>query len=445
VTNTSSGSDEDVDPVTRHAERVSGGVWVGAILAGLFFLVCVQMTKVHPASWNESSRLAAIESFVERGTWQIDESPRAAFTMDKAFIRGKFYSDKMPLLNLAGAGVYALLRWVRGATLALDCGRSGRSCAYYGLTLILVGLPVTGLVWLFFDFLRRRVNIIAASAATTALAFGAMVWPYSLVLNHNLLSGVMLFASFYLISTYRNVLGWLAAGFCAALAVSFDLVSIIMCASIVAIAMVRARRGLAYFAAGALVPLLITVILDYQITGTIAPPYLIPGAYAFPGSNFADTPGGVAPPSSVVEYGFGMLVGAHGLFAYSPVLLFALAGLAIAAFTREDPLRLEAACLGIGYVVLTAYLITHTYNFGGMAHGERLYLSAVPLVMVFAAYPLERVRWRRPVAALFAAFLTVSVLSDWRGARQPWKYIPPPGYLTLDPKTGTIGVGWNAR
>ena len=392
------------------------------------------------------SRIAAIESLVDRGTWQIDESSWVTLTSDKAYIGGRFYSDKMPLLNLLGAGVYGLLHWGWNASLAVDCAESGKPCAYYPLTLTLIGLPGAVLVWLFFQFLRKQqVALGSAVAVTGALTFGAAVWPYCLVINHHLPSAAALFASFYLLQTPRGWWRLVCAGIFAASAVAFDMVSVFMFAGLMATTMVYGLHAIRYFALGAIVPVLITAVLDYQITGTIAPPYMIPGAYAFPGSKFADTAGGVAPSADLLHYGFGMLVGERGLYAYSPVLLFALAGLGIVMFTPGRILRWEAACLGGAYLALTVYLTTGTYNFGGVAYGSRLYLHAVPLVMVFAAFvsPPTPSKWRFAVAPVFAVLMAISIASGYQGAQHPWRHSPPLVHLTRNPETGAIGWWWN--
>ena len=419
---------------------------VGAILVAIFLVACAELTRTGPDSWNDVSRVAAIESVVERGTWRIDESAWVTSTMDKALIRGGYYSDKLPLLNLLGAGVYAVMHWGWGATLAPDCAESGKSCAYYGLTLVTMGLPAAGLVWLFFQFLRKQhIALWTAALATAAMAFGAMVWPFSLVLNHALPSAVALFASLYLLKTNvgRHASVW--AGICAALAVSFDILSLFAFLSLAAISIVPFRARLVYFASGAMVPLLATGLLDYQITGTVAPPYLIPGAYAFPGSPFHDAPGGQAASADLIQYGFRMLIGDHGLHAYSPILVLATVGLVKIALTKGHELRWEATSIGAGLLALSSYLVTRTFNFGGAAYGERFFLHVIPLVMIFVAFvrPLDVSRWRRAFALAFGVLFVLSVASGYQGARHPWRYSQPLGYVTRDSATGTIGWRWN--
>jgi hypothetical protein len=60
-------------------------VWVALI----FLLVWAFFTHAHVGSFNDRSRLAAIESRVARGTWIIDESPFSR-TVDRIFVDGHF-------------------------------------------------------------------------------------------------------------------------------------------------------------------------------------------------------------------------------------------------------------------------------------------------------------------------------------------------------------------
>jgi hypothetical protein len=72
-------------------------------LAVCFFLLAALLTRHGPVSWNDSSRMATIDSLVERHTFAIDGS--SIQTGDKYRYNGKFYSDKPAMLAVVGAGV----------------------------------------------------------------------------------------------------------------------------------------------------------------------------------------------------------------------------------------------------------------------------------------------------------------------------------------------------
>src|SRR5512142_401772 len=202
---------------------------VAAVTALAFFAATAALAKPRPESWNDIGRMAGVESVTERGTWSIDASPWVDQTQDKIRLDdGKFYSDKMPLLTLIGAGVYAPLHYGLGASLAPDCATVARFCAYPWLTRILSALPAALMLALFFLFARRfSVPAWVALLGTLALGLGTLLFPFTAVFNHHVPGAASLFASFYILTARAPILrGWLVlAGFLAALAVSFDLLS----------------------------------------------------------------------------------------------------------------------------------------------------------------------------------------------------------------------------
>lgn len=451
--------------------------WLGVALACGYFVLCIVGTKSAPASWNDISRVAAIESLSERGKWSIDDSEWKDQTQDKVFLNGKFYSDKMPLLSWMAAGTYTLLSRL-GFSLAPNCAR----CAYYPLTLIFVGLPASILIFLFFDFAFRQTQSVfdanarpdagvpktlevssandkrknrsglAALIGTCAFGLATMILPYSLVFNHHVPAAVSLFAAFYLFTTRaKSNERWLSGvGFFAVLAIAFDPLALMFAGALFVTCALRFRLRVSYFLIGAMIPVVLTAWLDYQTAGTLIPPYLIPSGYAYEGSAFPATIGGNGTPDDVPQYAFKMFVGAQGLFAYNPLLFFALAGCIIVAITRTHSLRVEAIVIGLASLALGFYLATRTGNLGGNAYGERYFVNALPIVMafIFFAPPLKNFqnRFARALTIpLFAIALGISVFSSYQGAQHPWQYVPPPAHPTRNAETGALGWKWEAR
>ncbi len=454
---------------------------LGAAMALALLIAIAALTKTKPESWNDIARVASIESLVERGTWAIDDSPWVDETKDKVLLNGHYYSDKMPLMTLLGAGVYAILHgW--GASLAPDCSQAAALCAYRWVTLVLVGIPVALLVWLFFDWARRWSPRWVAVLGTLVLALGSMVLPFALVLNHHAPAAASIFASFYLLvqrqptlktiaarkglnpsglilpfpmsssdaalATRRTERGWLVlAGFLAALAVSFDALSGIVAVSVLAIALVRLRRASLYVALGAVIPIMLTALLDLQIAGTVVPPYLITNGYNYPGSAFPSTVGGNGTPDDYVAYAFRMFLGGKGLFAYNPLLLLGLAGAIRVALQRGHPLRIEGLFTALGFVVLCLYLATNTGNFGGTGYGERWFVVAVPMVLAFLFFvpPLSTATWKNATWVLFIPLLALSIYSSLQGAQAPWQDWLPPLQMTRSAQFPVFGFRWNVR
>ena len=426
----------------------TGPRFVGAAIALAFLVAFFVMAKTEPVSWNDIARTATVESLVERGTWTIDGSPWLELTKDKVFLNGRFYSDKMPLLSLIGAGVYAVARFGLGESLTPGCGHS---CAYFWLAFVLAGIPAALMIWLFFDYARRAAAPMwRAVIGTLAFGLGTMIFPYALVFNHHVPAAASLFASFYLLTT-RGAPGRAAlfgAGLLAALAISFDVLSGITAASLLGIALVRHRRQFAWVLAGALIPLAITALLDYQIAQTIIPPYMITNGYDYPGSAFPATFGGNGTPDDYAAYAFRMFLGGQGLFAYNPLLLFALIGAISMAIKRGHVKQVEAIFVLGGFILLALYLALFTGNLGGTAYGERWYIAAIPVLFSFVFFvpPLGSSTWKSVAWILFLPLLALSILSTLQGAQGPWLYTPPPLQMTRDVNHFPIfGFKWNIK
>ena len=104
-------------------------------LGTIAFLIAALGAKHYAGSWNDGSRLAAVESLLDRGTLAIDDSvfcktpqhlldsghlpyspDRADLleygTYDKLFVRGHFHSDKPAVVSILMAGIYRPLMWL---------------------------------------------------------------------------------------------------------------------------------------------------------------------------------------------------------------------------------------------------------------------------------------------------------------------------------------------
>ncbi len=404
--------------------------------------------KPQPTSWNDISHVAAIESLVERGTWVIDDSPWEAETVDKVLIGGKFYSDKMPLLSFFGAGLYAPLRAL-GVSLAPDCAETTGRCGYFWLVLILMDLPATLMVGLFYVWGRARASAWAALVATIALAAGTMVTPYATVFNHHLPGAVALFASFYIVTggKKRGRGALAAAGLLAALAPAFDGSSGIIALGVAGMALVRYRRDFLFFALGAAIPVLATMLIDYQMLHTVLPPYLVPGGYDYPDAAAAQSAAGLSTANDLYAYAFRMFVGAQGIFAYNPLLLFALAGALRVAIERGHALTSAARITLVSFIALCLYLVLNTGNYGGEAYGIRFFVPAIPILFAFSMFvpPLSGITWKSSPTLVALPLLALSIFSTYQGVRRPWLYTPPPVHFARLDTPPFVGIKWEVR
>jgi hypothetical protein len=475
--------------------RRSLAVWV----ALFFFLVWAFFTHSHVGSFNDRSRMAAVESLVHRGTWIIDESPFAR-TVDRIYVDGHFYSDKPPVLTFIASGVYAVLH--KGFHLTLDASWcdldespchcrafcSGRSdenpdWAYYLLTLALVGLPSALMLALFYHITGLfGFDNPAALLLTATLGLATQVFPYSTVFNSHIPAAACLLASFYALLKVRlleaqaghNTRRWLfVAGLLAALALTFDLGTGLFFVAFFGYAawetlahpgttgavagqisgqeqfrppgtgrvpglfatLASAAKRLPWpYLLGGLLPIALMAFLDYQIVGNPLPPYMYTPGYDYPGSRFPQTIAGNRGPENVLAYGLRLLFGDHGLFALSPVLLWAVVALVWVWRDHRSHLRGTAALVGLTSSLFALYFIFFTDNFGGAAYGPRWYTVFIPLLFFFVAATwgnrispgsevAESVFWTRRL--LFVALAAISLFNSTQGALNPWRTATP--------------------
>jgi len=101
------------------------------LLGAMAFAIAAIGAKPYAGSWNDGSRLATVESLLDRGTLAIEDSIfcqpaqsgmlpydpeqpglNAIGTYDKLFVRGRFYSDKPAVPSILMAAMYKPLMWL---------------------------------------------------------------------------------------------------------------------------------------------------------------------------------------------------------------------------------------------------------------------------------------------------------------------------------------------
>jgi hypothetical protein len=443
--------------------------WCGVILFIAFFLVWMLLTKVDTHSWQEESRIATVQTLVEQDTFIIDHTEFNR-TGDKVFVNDHFYSDKTPLLSVAAAGAYAVLHNVFGLTLdpticvpdkdVAACRAftptGTRFTAFYWLTLIFVGGSAALLVALFWwAMLRAGAGGALATALAIALGLASPIAPYSIVFAGHVPAALCIFAGFLLLvgppgveasaglTTNRQREpakastpdavggGWkfFWAGLLISLSANIDLTLAIFIAAFGLWVLVMRWQALLPYVLGALIPFAVSAAINYWAAGTIVPLYFDPKAYDFVGTVLNTTVGGTNGFYSWefgLHYTYDMFVGQRGLFSFTPMLLFAFGGMAIAVKQRRQ--RGLVIALLSGSFVFAAYLILRTDNFGGLAWGTRWFVPLVPLWWYFAYEAYHRFqqgRWAGLGLALFWGAVLLSFLVAAQGLHDTWREAVP--------------------
>jgi hypothetical protein len=368
------------------------------------------------AAGNDASRWAHIESLVDYGTPSIEAS-RFGRSIDRVLLDGREYSNKPPLVAIAGAALYAPLQAVTGWRLG-DPETAPR--VIWMLTVLLVGLPAATTVALFDRALRRHPTLGATTRVltTVALAAGTLLFSFAVTLNNHVLAALLLLVGALAAFDARGLVAGLAVGLAAGIDLLPGLGFLPIVAMIVLVSSRSRSRELAALAVGAACALTLFVAGNMATTGSPLPPKMVPGAVDLAAQAGPSLAGVVLPQDWT--YPLEVLFGSHGLLLVSPVLIFGVLGLVRAV--RRAPFGSSAAwawmATGIAAQYLGHALVAGSY--GGWSYGYRYLLPIQPLLLLAAPAALESRRLRR----MLVVVLPISVAFSALGAYHPW----PPAF-----------------
>jgi hypothetical protein len=432
-------------------------------------------------SSNDKSRWATIRALVDHGTYVIGkrvEHPRdpkrytdTGIVADPAYRSldivmnpetKEFYSSKPPLMATLLAGEYWLLKRALGWEIVRD------------RWLVIPAIVFTVNVIPFAVYLVLLAQLIEATGKTdfgrllafTTGAVGTFVITFSSTLNnHSPALFCVLFAIYPLVRAYTDgrdmsAGGYLACGFFAGLAATFELPAAALVAALgLPLLIARPRPTLLCFLPGALVPIVALFAANHAALGTLLPPYSQFGGpwYNFEGSHWSKwgTPAGKGidfsrEPTAV--YAFHLLLGHHGWFSLTPIWFVALAGLVGLGIrsardvrkllgrksegTGWTPELFAAMTLVVSVVVFAFYLTrTQSYNYGGFTSGPRWLFWLIPLWLLAIPPAVDRLGRSFSGRLLCALLLGFSVFSVFYPATNPWRH---PWILNLLEFTGTV-------
>lgn len=377
-----------------------------------------------------NSRLATVYSLTEHGTFTIAQTPRDGTnpfepgTVDKVAAGGRIISSKPPVLPLLMTAEYLALR----ATFGWDLNDPEDVLRIvYVMTLTFVGLAQVVILVLFLYASRWATeDRLISTVALATLAFGTQLWGYSTTFNNHLPGTAMALLAVYLAvgmgqgrltpSAWRFWLFGLAAG----LTLTVDLPAAVF--PFLAALYVLWRfpaKVLTWGVAGLLLPLLIHGVVLWSVTGSPLPVQMHKSMYFYEGSYWRYPIGVDALHEPKGTYLFHMTFGRKGIFSLYPILLIGAAGF-LGALTLPG-VRQRGAILagGVGTIILGAYYVLTTNNYGGAAYGFRWFIVAMPVLMWMGVPLLEQARTRK-AWILIALLFGISFYSAWECAAMPW-------------------------
>ena len=193
-------------------------------------------------------------------------------------------------------------------------------------------------------------------------------------------------------------------------------------------------RTFAAFVPSALIPIVAFCGTLYLATGEWRPwevvyakftqegadsPYRYPGSYWLSplGTDWFDQ-----HPEPWPRYLFHLLLGHHGIFSLTPIVLFSALGMLRSILGFDRRLRVFSwMTLGLS-TLLIAFYVVQTHNYGGSTQGARWLFWLFPFWLILLPLGLDAVEgrpWGRRLALLALFF---SVFNTGYGLSQPWSH-----------------------
>jgi hypothetical protein len=420
-----------------------------ALVFLLYAAVLCGFTQLESDSANVHSRLLTIKALVERGTFRFDDGPFVP--VDHIIVGDGFYSDKPPVLQVLGAGVYVLLHRLGYELYVGEIGEpygqrdAGHQVAVLVLTLVLVQLAAAAVAA---SFVRVVWTLPGSDVDRLGLwlglAFGTLFFTYAVTLTNHVPGGAMLWCAFALvflrgsrgIEPRRGAIGsggtpwtdeaerlpwavWLASGLAAGFAVVIDPPAGGVFLPLFAFEAWHrggARAAVCLMLAAA-VPLAGHGVAQWSATGFLLPPASYYPRY-FPEALQLEA--GPSDLASRLRYTGTMLFGASGVFRTTPTLLFGVLGM-IASLRRGAAVERRAALgvLGATMVLVAYYGFGAPANLGGRAYGFRWFVAPTPILYWYACESYAR-STSRVVRGAFWLCAAASIIAATSGARNPW-------------------------
>lgn len=398
------------------------------ILVLVTWTVVALLTKTVPESAHEFSRLGTVDSLVERGTYQLDDSIFSG-TLDKVLSNGHFYSHQPPLLATLESPVYWVLH-VPG----MRFNNRTRELTVFFFVVLTNGLALALTVVAFSQlFGLAGVTPPARDLYAFVLPLGTWLFPYGVVANNHGVSGLLLAVTAYLLLAieWRGATparcGWLGAML--GLLAAIELLPVVSFVPLTIGFLWRRRdvngTGWRAFALGLAAPLVAHALINIQITGDVVPAGFHHELFDYPGSTFDEDSlsGSVKHQSSaaLAAYAWRALVAGKGYFTFAPLLGVGLVA-GVAGWRWWARARGAHLVLLGGTMLSLAASLLMTNNFGGGAVGFRhaTYLAPALLTLLLPVLADRRPAARAGGYAIGAVGAVSVVAMLLFHVKQPW-------------------------
>jgi len=387
----------------------------------ILVILALATTMPKVRGWNDASRMATVQSLVEKHSFIIDESV-FVYTGDKVFINGHFYSDKPAIPSVLGAIIY-LPMFHFG--IKLDYGWN---LACYLITLFTVKIFwIMGLAAFYFALGFSDINERERVWLTFALGIASLYFTWSSTFNNHSLAASQLIIGFYFLikarrsgSVKRNLF---YAGFFLSLAGTADAPTAAFYACFLFYVLINPKlRGKLFFY---FLPLLFTALpalsINYHISESVIPVQLNRHYFEYPGSPWIGS--GELSGMTInhglffLNYSFNALLGSKGFLLYNPLLFIALPYL-IREIRSGRTFRQEALAVSIVSLIIILYYLLVTNNYSGDSYSIRWFVPLLPLLFFFIHPFFENFSLKR--RQVFITLFSISTMVSCIGLINPW-------------------------
>jgi hypothetical protein len=421
--------------------------YVVALLIGLSAVMVMwhlQSSSLDNA--NTGSRYATIESLVDHGTYYIDKS-QYRHTPDKFKVGKNLVSSKPPALPTYGAAVYWVYQKITGRTIVSHEGE-----VVWIVSLMTGWLAHVILLIYLYRFcqllLKRHLAIILTVAAG---GFACLSAAYATAINNHSIAAALALVGFYYAFRIRNNHGahwrhWMFCGLVLGLLPSIDLPSLTLSAAVGVYLLTYDWKRTLFIYVPCLFPGLVAQLgLSYFTTGSFKPAYGNSELKNFAGNYFRQVKSGIDALNEPKHiYAFNALIGHHGLFSMTPLFLFSVWEMGRRLRRRATHLPELLVVLTMS-LVITAFYIWRTRNYGGWCVGMRWYVPFMPLLLLYFGLWLDRVNLKRTTAALVLSAFLVSAFHVQDGLSSPFQFSVWHNWLEGKPNRSRIGDKMNLR
>jgi hypothetical protein len=436
--------DSGATPQTNGDPTAFPNAWIASLLiVASLVMVLWNLQDSSLDNANTGSRFATIESLVDHGTYHIDKSQYVR-TIDKVKVGKNYISTKPPALPTYAAGVYWVFQKITGKTIAANEG------AVVWLVSLFTGWLAHAVFLIYLWRLARLLfqRQLALIGTLSAACFSYLGVAYATTINNHSIGAAIGLVGFYYAFRIRNEYAarprhWIQAGLCFGFLTAVDLpCGAWMAAAVVYLGTYDWRRTLFLFVPALLPGLMSQLLLSYEITGSLKPAYENSELKQFKDNYFRGGQRGIdALREPKPLYLFNVLIGHHGVFSMTPLLGFGLWEL-VRSLKRK--VRMPESILVAGVcLVITAFYVYRTRNYGGWCVGMRHLIPIMPLLLIYFGLWLDRVKLTRWLWSIVLAAFAVGSFNVQDGLSSPFQFSLWHNWLEGQPNRSRVGKKLN--